>query len=96
MNIVYTPHNLDKLPIAKLDGLSCDKAVLWDRDGERRLIPAAVLHNTYTLILSWREARDAGVIEEVPDQYMYIPWDAALPIPQGSARVKIASPESKP
>lgn len=64
-------------------------SLLWDRDGECRLLPKSVIRNAFQLKDSWGEAVKAGVIAEVPASALVIPWDSALGIPEPSGKVKV-------
>lgn len=90
MNLIQTPPQLDRLPLSALREVFAH-SMIWDRGGEKRLIPAGVIRNAKELRDSWRCLVQIGVIESVPDQYESIPWEAALVIPQGSSRVTVST-----
>lgn len=72
------------------------ESLIWERDGERRLLPKSVIRNAFQSMDSWKEALLAGVIEEIPAFAITISWGSALGLPRGSSRVTLQNVDFHP
>lgn len=70
------------------------RPVIWNRGGERRLIPAAVIRNAKRMLDSWYEALAAAVITAVPAAAQVIAWDSCLQIPDAWQPVTLGYAEA--
>lgn len=67
------------------------RSMLWNKGGERRLIPWPMIRNAVGLLDSWRDALEAGVIPHIPPKALVIEWESCLELPEASSRVKVTA-----
>ena len=83
----HITHDQSTLPLSVIPP---DCTLIWNRKGERRLVPRSVVVNAHALLKSYQEAVMAGVIEKIPEDAQRISWDSTLSIPRPSSRVTVA------
>lgn len=84
---ISTEEQIDKISLATIEGV--EHSLLWDRAGEVRLIPYALIRNARETLASWSQVKAAGAIEEVPAKYLAIPWDSCLGLPAPASTVRV-------
>jgi hypothetical protein len=64
-------------------------SILWNRRGETRLIPAAMIRNAKQSYDSWLQMHGREEAS-MPSRVQRINWEDCLALPQGSAKVQVS------
>jgi hypothetical protein len=89
METIYTAPEVDTLDVVRFEAYAACAPTLWNRGGEVRLLPTAVIRNAMSLRASWIEVVQAGVIDRVPAAAEVIQWDSCLGLPERSPKVEV-------
>ena len=88
MSVIYIGDKDVIALVPLMDGRPAKPRIV-DRQGERRLLPAAVIRNAIQAFRSWQESVDAGIAAEIPPAVRSIPWACCLGIPESTPNVKL-------
>lgn len=84
---ISTEGHVDRISLSTIEGVN--HSILWDRAGEVRLMPWAVIRNARDMLESWNYALDAGIIDYIESKYQEIAWDSCLGLPAPSSAVRV-------
>lgn len=78
MRTVETPADHSNLDVRALP--QGNMPVIWDRGGERRIVPTAIIINARATNQAGVTLMTAGLIESIPEMWWQIPWEACRPL----------------
>lgn len=61
-----------------------------DRNGEKRLLPLAVIRNALQTWESYKQAVEIGTASDIPLRVQRISWDSCIVLPEGRSVVEVA------
>lgn len=84
---------LDEINVAGIP--ESDHAIIWDRAGERRLVPSPILRAAREIYDAGRTLRAHGIIDTIPDEWGRISWPQCRPL-RRSTTVSVNGGGSQP